>query len=84
MPVERVIWRVTKDARAAEARVRAMAHGLELRFVVMRPGGLDTLMWSRLYRAGEGDDLRAASDGTLRDFERVGWVLEAEADATAQ
>lgn len=84
MPVERVIWRVTKDVRAAEARIRVMAHamvlGHELRIVLSHPDREDALLWSRLYRAGEAEDLRVASDGTLRDFERTGWTLEAGAE----
>lgn len=72
-----MIWRVTKDERAAEGRIRLMAHGHELRIVVSHPERGETLMWSCLYRSEQADELRVASAGTLADFERHGWNLAA-------
>ena len=79
-PVERTVWRVCKDVRAAEGRVRVMAHGHELRIVLIDPRRPEEqLAWSCLYLPHQSEELRVASDGTLRDFERLGWTLAAEA-----
>ncbi len=45
-PMERVIWRLRKGERTAEARVREMRHGQELRINVD-----GTLRWAQLYRS---------------------------------
>ena len=66
---EQVLWRVHKDGRTAEARVRFYSHGQELRVLVG-----DDPAWSRLYRQGE--DLRELghlSEGTRVLFEAKGW-----------
>jgi len=71
---ERIYWRVRKGSRTAEARVRVLPIGLELRVLV----GSD-LVWSRLYRQGE--DYRALgqmSEGCRIDFERLGWQRDTE------
>jgi hypothetical protein len=70
---EQSIWRVAKpDGRWAEARVRTVPHGHELRIVV----GAE-LMWSCVYRAGESAELGVASQGVLQDFRRHGWTVTA-------
>jgi hypothetical protein len=49
---EHVVWRVVKDTRWAEARIRQVPYGRELRFVV---GGADceeVLIQSTVYTAG--------------------------------
>jgi hypothetical protein len=69
--VERTIWRVQKDRRHAEARVRTVPHGHELRIVVG-----DELMWSCVYRSGkESAERGTASTGVLQDFQRLGWTV---------
>jgi hypothetical protein len=68
--IERTVWRVTKDTRHAEARVRAVPHGHELRILV----GAE-LMWSCVYRSGESAELFTASTGVLQDFQRLGWSV---------
>jgi hypothetical protein len=69
--VERTIWRVHKDTRHAEAVVRTVPHGHELRIVV----GTE-LMWSCVYRSGAGSaELGTASTGVLQDFQRLGWRI---------
>jgi hypothetical protein len=72
---EQTLWKVHKDGRTAEARVRVYPHGLELRVLV----GADPY-FSRLYRQGE--DLRALghdSEGTRQLFEAKGWQRDPEA-----
>lgn len=73
------IWRVTRDVRAAEARVRTMPHGAELRIVVLRPGEDAELCWSCLYGAADSEEFRVASAGALADFQRFGWSLSPDA-----
>lgn len=68
-PIEHVVWRLTKDARIAEAVVRIYPHGRELRVTV---GGV--LFWSRLYRDGEDSrPLGEMATGCRQDFLRFGW-----------
>jgi hypothetical protein len=43
---EHLAWRLEKDSRVAEARVRIYPHGRELRILVN-----DTLFWSQLFDA---------------------------------
>jgi hypothetical protein len=45
-PVERVLWRLRKGERIAEARIREMPHGQELRINVD-----GNLRWAQLYRS---------------------------------
>jgi hypothetical protein len=47
---DQVIWRVTRDTRWAEARIREVPHGRELRFIVGGAGREDTLMHSNVLR----------------------------------
>jgi hypothetical protein len=80
-PLEHVLWRVTKDTRCAEARLRLMAHGHEFRVTVIDPAkqnGQLQLFFSRLFREGESQALSVESTGTLQNFTGHGWVLEAE------
>ena len=73
-PVERTLWRVQKDVRAAEARVRVFPHGDELRIVLRHPAAGESLLWSRLYPRHEAGDLEIAAAGTKADFVRLGWA----------
>ena len=66
-PLERVLWRLRKEARIAEVRVREMPFGCELRFIA---DGI--LRWSQVFRDERGE----MSDRALekrRQFERLGW-----------
>lgn len=76
LPTDRVVWRVTKDERWAEARVRVVPHGTELRMVVGGDGREETLMQSTVYRRGQSDELGVMSQGTLQNFLGHGWTLE--------
>jgi hypothetical protein len=70
---EHTIWRVMKDSRWAEGRVRDVPHGRELRIMV----GTE-LVWSCVYRGGaESAELGTASTGVLQDFQRLGWRVVA-------
>ena len=71
VPVERVLWRVVKDTRAAEARIRLMGHGCELVITV----GAELLM-TTLYRDGEAAELAVMSTGIRQTFEGKGWQLQ--------
>jgi hypothetical protein len=78
-PLEFLLWRVTKDTRTAEARVRVMAHGRELRVTVADPAkhaGEAQLFFSRLFRDGEGEALGIESTSTLENFVSHGWTLD--------
>ena len=69
-PPEHLVWRLEKDSRVAEARVRIYPHGRELRIVVN-----DVLFWSRLFRDHEDSRLLGSeASGCRQDFERRGWV----------
>ncbi len=70
---EHTIWRVEKDSRWAEARIRQVPHGRELRFIVGGAGREDTLMHSNVFRDAE----RLADDATgmRQTFEAKGWAL---------
>lgn len=70
-PVERVLWRVTKGGRVAEARARLMAHGTELRITV----GAEVLL-TTLYREGEAAKLAETSTGIRQTFVWKEWALE--------
>jgi hypothetical protein len=72
---ERIVWRATKDSRYAEARVRDVPHGWELRSVVGGAGRDEQLMHSCIYRQGESAELGIASQGVLQDSLRLGWML---------
>ena len=69
------IWRCEKDRRWAEARIRDLPDGHELRFVIGGEGREELLMESVVYRAGESDDLATLSRGTQQNFLGHGWVL---------
>lgn len=75
--VDRLVWRVEKDSRWAEARVRSVPHGEELRFVVGGLGRDESLMQSTVYAPGDGASLGEISAGTLQNFIGHGWALVA-------
>jgi hypothetical protein len=72
---EHVIWRVEKDTRWAEARVRDVPHGAELRFMVGGQGRDDVLMQSTVYRGSDDPALHTMSEGTRQNFVGHGWTL---------
>lgn len=76
-PADNVLWRVEKDTRWAEGRVRHVPHGSELRFVVGGQGRDETLMLSVVYRAGDDPALAVMSAGTLQNFVGHGWAAVA-------
>jgi len=68
-PVEHLLWRLRKDEKVAEARIREMAHGHELRISVD-----SQLVWSKLFpldAIGEAPRLSIANRAL---FEHRGWV----------
>jgi hypothetical protein len=75
---ESIIWRVEKDTRWAEARIRQVPHGHELRFVVGGAGRDETLMQSTVYRDGQSDELGGMTRGTLDNFLGHGWIVAQE------
>jgi hypothetical protein len=83
-PREGRVWRLVKDTRYAEARLRPGLLGIELRFVVGGDGRAEVLYWSCVYRPDESAELAQASKGVREDFERLGWSLPAECSDTRQ
>ena len=67
---ERAIWRVEKTSRWAEARIRDLPHGCELRFVVGGEGRDEVLMQSTVYRAGDKAALSTMSTRDAPEFRR--------------
>jgi hypothetical protein len=76
-PLEHLLWRVTKDGvngakRIAEAWVRLMAHGREIRVTVGA-----ALVFSMLFRDDEdGRRIGTHSAGTLQNFLGHGWTQD--------
>jgi hypothetical protein len=69
-PLEILLWRVTKDRRVAEARLRVLAHAREFRVTVG-----DILVVSRLFRGDEDVwELGDESAGALDRFLGHGWT----------
>ena len=75
-PREGRVWRLVKDTRYAEARLRPGLLGIELRFVVGGEGRAEVLYWSCVYRSDESAELAQASVSVRQDFERLGWRLQ--------
>lgn len=71
---EHVLWTLRKGERRAEARVRMTPIGPELRFFAtsQTTGELD-LLWSMIYKDGEGGNLGDDADLKRREFLRRGW-----------
>jgi len=67
---DRIVWAVVKGERRAEARVRVVPHGHELR--ILADGELIT---SCVYRAAESPELGTASTGWLQAFQAKGWRI---------
>ena len=67
-PMERLLWRLRKGDRIAEASVREMPHGCELRFIAD-----NVLRWSQVFR-GDRSELTARAHEKRQDFERLGWT----------
>lgn len=75
---ESVVWRVEKDSRWAEARVRVVPHGHELRIVVGGAGRQPELMQSTVHVPRTGsEELAQMSTGTLNNFLGHGWRVAA-------
>jgi hypothetical protein len=67
--IEQLVWRVAKDSGIAEARVRVVPHGRELRVVVN-----DALLASRFFRDdGDNRELGSTAMGLRQTFEAEGW-----------
>ena len=77
LPREGRVWRLVKDTRYAEARLRPGLLGIELRFVVGGEGRAEVLYWSCVYRSDESAELAQVSISVRQDFERLGWRLQA-------
>ena len=68
-PVERLLWRLIKGRRIAEAHVRDVPHGAELRFTVN-----GALVWSKVFRGAQAErELQTMADAKLTEFERLEW-----------
>ena len=59
----------SKDSRIAEARVRQLSFGCELRFIA------DGLLRSSEVFRGEGGELSDRALARRHDFERLGWQV---------
>lgn len=66
--MERLLWRLRKGERIAEASVRELSHGSELRFVAD-----GVLRWSQVFR-GEQSELTQRAIEKRQDFARLGWT----------
>ena len=71
MPVypEDELWSLVKDGHSARAVLKMMPHGLELRIDV----GGGVLVWSRLFREGDGNPV-AAAKAHRQAFVDRGWT----------
>ena len=79
------VWRLVKDTRYAEARLRPGLLGVELRLVVGGEGRAEVLYWSCVYRPDESEELAQASASVRQDFLQLGWIQEgAERSDTRQ
>lgn len=65
---ERLHWRLLKDGRVAEATIRTLPHGDEIRITVG-----DQFLPSSFFRA-DPDGLEAFSTGIKQTFEHKGWT----------
>ncbi len=74
---EHTVWRVEKDTRWAEARIREVPHGRELRFVIGGVGREEVLMHSNVFRDAQA--LADYSTGMRQTFTAKGWELVPEA-----
>ena len=72
-----VVWRIRKDTRFAEARIRDLPAGRELRLVLCGDGQDEQLLWSSVYDLTEASALGDASTGVLQEFQQRGWQLHA-------
>jgi hypothetical protein len=75
---EHVIWRLTKNGRFAEARMRMVAGRSELRIYVQHPSPEFQPLWSKLTTTSELDAL-ARQQRQL--FEAKGWTCDDRDDA---
>lgn len=64
---ERVLWRLRKGDRIAEARVCEMAHGREFKLLV------DGILWWNQLLCVESAELMSRAIETRDEFERLGW-----------
>ena len=67
-PPERVLWRLAKGERIAEARVRERNHGCELQFLVD-----GRLWWSQLLCPNSSELMPRAIE-RREELERLGWT----------
>lgn len=65
---ERRLWIVVKDARSAQAFVRDLPYGQELRIVMA-----GELLWSQLFRPGDAPTLTDVAATDLARFLARGW-----------
>lgn len=71
-PTEHTVWTLTKDARQAEARVRATPFGPELRILID-----GELWWSQVVRPPDTSAVEAAAELKRLEFTAKGWALAA-------
>ena len=70
---EHVLWALEKAGGRAEMRVRVHPFGHELIALVDRGHGL-SLLWSQVYKPGQGVDLGAVADGSKAEWLARGWT----------
>ena len=68
--VEQPLWELVRNGRFAEARLRSVASGTELRVSIS-----GEVVWKRLFNPGEDQARDAVADAVLAGFERAGWRL---------
>lgn len=73
--VEHVLWTVVKDDRRAELRVRVHPLGQELRMLYDGGKGELSLLWSEVYKPGDGRRLGAITDEHQRAWCVRGWQV---------
>lgn len=79
-----LLWRVTKDSRAATLHTRAHPLGIELRATIDRAPGVGNspgsdIVWSRVFRTAA--EVGAEAQEHLALWLARGWVLETSADS---
>lgn len=71
---EHVLWTLYKGDRIAQARTRMTPLGPELRFMLRRVGDDDDLLWSQVFKDGDGANVGELADQKRREFEDRGWL----------
>jgi hypothetical protein len=76
LPDEAILWRLARDGRAIECRMRIVPLGdgvPEIRFLITRADGTFDLLWSAVMI--DGCDVNEFAQMKLREFEVRGWIV---------